>query len=161
MRTTAHGLQVADSLYQFVNEQVLPGTGIEREAFWAGFGAIVRDLAPKNAALLAERDRLQAELDAWHRAHPGPINGGRAKASYRVGHQFAWKVLVSSPPVPPTAFHCTVCGMRMVSAFTPLMRWISSIHSNDRAQEPYTVVPWTQKRVPVSSSWRMWATGGS
>ncbi|MBI5718160.1 MAG: malate synthase G [Burkholderiales bacterium] len=83
MRTTAHGLQVAGSLYQFVNERVLPGTGVEREAFWAGFGAIVRDLAPKNAALLAERDRLQAELDAWHRAHPGPITGARARALYR------------------------------------------------------------------------------
>jgi len=83
MRTTVHGLQVADSLYQFVNDQVLPGTGVEREAFWAGFGAIVRDLAPKNAALLAERDRLQAEIDAWHKANPGPITGARAKAKYR------------------------------------------------------------------------------
>jgi len=83
MRTTVHGLQVADPLYRFVNDEVLPGTGIDREAFWAGFGAIVRDLAPKNAALLAERDRLQAELDAWHKANPGPIKGARAKARYR------------------------------------------------------------------------------
>ncbi|MCL4698479.1 MAG: malate synthase G, partial [Burkholderiaceae bacterium] len=83
MRTTVHGLQVADSLFHFVNDQVLPGTGIEREAFWAGFGALVRDLAPKNAALLAERDRLQAELDAWHKANPGPITGARARAKYR------------------------------------------------------------------------------
>ncbi|MCW5634270.1 MAG: malate synthase G [Rubrivivax sp.] len=83
MRTSVHGLQVADNLYRFVNEEVLPGTGIDREAFWAGFGAIVRDLAPKNAALLAERDRLQAELDAWHKANPGPVTGTRAKAKYR------------------------------------------------------------------------------
>jgi malate synthase len=83
MRTTVHGLQVADTLYRFVNEQVLPGTGIDRDAFWAGFGAIVHELAPKNAALLAERDRLQSELDAWHKAHPGPIAGARAKAAYR------------------------------------------------------------------------------
>ena len=72
-RITVHGLQVAAPLHRFIEEQVLPGTGIAPAAFWAGFDAIVHDLAPKNAALLAERDRLQAELDAWHRAHPGPI----------------------------------------------------------------------------------------
>ena len=59
---------------------MLPGTGIEADAFWRGFAAIVNDLAPKNAALLAERDRLQAELDQWHRANPGPI---RKAVAYR------------------------------------------------------------------------------
>ena len=72
-RTLIHGLQVATTLKHFVDEQVLPGTGLEAEAFWAGFATIVNDLAPRNAALLAERDRLQTELDAWHAKHPGPI----------------------------------------------------------------------------------------
>jgi len=72
-RFTIHRLQVAQELHQFIEDQVLPGTGIESAHFWAGFDAIVADLAPKNRALLAERDRLQTELDAWHRAHPGPI----------------------------------------------------------------------------------------
>ncbi|MEG2050484.1 MAG: malate synthase G, partial [Comamonas sp.] len=72
-RTNAHGLQVANELYNFVNNDVLPGTGVEQDAFWKGFSALVSDLAPKNAALLAERDRLQTELDTWHKAHPGPI----------------------------------------------------------------------------------------
>jgi malate synthase len=72
-RTTTGDLQVATNLYRFVEDQVLPGTGVEPARFWQGFDAIVRDLAPKNIALLAERDRLQAELDAWHQAHPGPI----------------------------------------------------------------------------------------
>ncbi len=72
-RTPVHGLQVANELHAFINEQVLPGTGIDQAAFWQGFDAIVADLAPKNAALLAERDRLQMELDAWHKANPGPI----------------------------------------------------------------------------------------
>ncbi len=73
MRTSVHSLQVATPLHQFINEQVLPGTGVDPNTFWAGFDAIVTDLAPKNAALLAERDRLQAELDGWHQKHPGPI----------------------------------------------------------------------------------------
>ena len=79
-RTTVHRLQVATNLYRFIEDQVLPGTGVEPAAFWQGFDAIVHDLAPKNAALLAERDRLQSEMDAWHKAHPGPI---RSMAKYR------------------------------------------------------------------------------
>ncbi|WP_370680271.1 malate synthase G [Comamonas sp. GB3 AK4-5] len=72
-RTNAHGLQVANTLYDFVNTQVLPGTGVQQDAFWKGFSTLVSELAPKNAALLAERDRLQTALDGWHKAHPGPI----------------------------------------------------------------------------------------
>ncbi|PIF20575.1 MULTISPECIES: malate synthase G [unclassified Acidovorax] len=72
-RTQVHGLQVATSLYRFVEDKVLPGTGVDAAAFWKGFDAIVSDLAPRNIALLAERDRLQTELDTWHKANPGPI----------------------------------------------------------------------------------------
>jgi malate synthase len=72
-RTQAKGLQVATVLHQFIEEKVLPGTGVTPDAFWSGFDAIVADLAPKNIALLAERDRLQTEMDAWHTANPGPI----------------------------------------------------------------------------------------
>ena len=72
-RTTVHGLQVATELYRFIEDKVLPGTGVDSAAFWLGFDQIVQDLAPKNAALLRERDRIQADMDAWHQAHPGPI----------------------------------------------------------------------------------------
>ena len=72
-RTTIHGLQVATDLFRFIEDEVLPGTGIDSARFWAGFDQIVSDLAPKNAALLAERDRIQLAMDAWHQAHPGPI----------------------------------------------------------------------------------------
>ncbi|RFU47697.1 malate synthase G [Paraburkholderia sp. DHOC27] len=78
--TKAGGLQVAANLFQFVEQEALPGTGVDSDAFWNGFGALVHDLAPKNRALLAERDRLQTELDQWHRAHPGPV---RDLAAYR------------------------------------------------------------------------------
>ncbi|MCF8168526.1 MAG: malate synthase G, partial [Rhodoferax sp.] len=72
-RTNVHRLQVASNLHRFIETQVLPGTGVDSADFWKGFDAIVADLAPKNIALLAERDRLQTELDAWHKAHPGPV----------------------------------------------------------------------------------------
>ena len=72
-RTNVHRLQVATELFRFVEDQVLPGLGVASAQFWAGFDAIVGDLAPRNIALLAERDRLQTELDTWHKAHPGPV----------------------------------------------------------------------------------------
>ena len=72
-RTAIHRLHVATVLERFIEDRVLPGTGISSANFWKGFDAIVADLAPRNAALLAERDRLQTELDNWHSAHPGPI----------------------------------------------------------------------------------------
>lgn len=81
-RTQVHGLQVATSLYRFVEDKVLPGTGVESSQFWKGFDAIVSDLAPRNIALLAERDRLQTELDTWHKANPGPIKDMVAYRSF-------------------------------------------------------------------------------
>jgi malate synthase len=77
-RTTCHRLQVATQLHQFIEAKVLPGTGVTSERFWQGFDAIVADLAPKNIALLAERDRLQTQLDTWHKSHPGPVTDMKA-----------------------------------------------------------------------------------
>lgn len=72
-RTPVHGLQVATELHRFIEGSVLPAAGVDSATFWKGFDAIVSDLAPKNVALLAERDRIQTEMDAWHKANPGPI----------------------------------------------------------------------------------------
>ena len=77
-RTPVHRLQVATALYQFIEDKVLPGTGVKSAVFWKGFDALVADLAPKNIALLAERDRLQSAMDHWHKAHPGPITDMKA-----------------------------------------------------------------------------------
>jgi malate synthase len=63
----AGGLQVAKVLYDFVNQEALPGTGLDRDHFWMDFGKLVSDLAPKNKALLAERDKIQEQIDAWHK----------------------------------------------------------------------------------------------
>jgi malate synthase len=73
LRTNCNGLQVATSLYRFLEDKVLPGTGIPSSDFWQGFAQIVKDLTPKNEALLAKRDRLQVQMDQWHQANPGPI----------------------------------------------------------------------------------------
>jgi len=81
-RVTLNRLQVAANLQRFVDDEVLPGSGIDSAAFWAGFDALVHDLAPKNRALLAERDRLQRELDTWHKANPGPVRDLPAYRSF-------------------------------------------------------------------------------
>jgi len=67
-RVTLGRLQVAANLQRFIEDEVLPGTGIEAAAFWQGLDTLVHDLAPKNRELLAERDRMQVELDSWHKA---------------------------------------------------------------------------------------------
>ena len=82
---TRGGLQVAANLDQFVETEALPGTGIDSAAFWSGFDALVHELAPKNRALLAERDRLHTELDTWHRATPGPVRDLRAYRAFLEG----------------------------------------------------------------------------
>ncbi|CTQ60854.1 malate synthase G [Roseibium album] len=70
-RTDAHGLQVANELFEFVNEQALPGTGVDQDHFWKSLSALVHDLAPENRDLLAKRDAIQEKVDAWHKANPG------------------------------------------------------------------------------------------
>jgi len=73
-RDEVSGLQVAAVLRAFVDDEVLPGTGVSSEAFWDGLAGLVRDLAPRNRELLSERARLQAAIDARHRAAPGPVD---------------------------------------------------------------------------------------
>jgi malate synthase len=70
-RIELHGIGIEPLLYEFVNQEASPGTGVAPEQFWHGLAALVRELAPRNAALLRRRDQLQASIDAWHRAHPG------------------------------------------------------------------------------------------
>ncbi|MDZ5604104.1 malate synthase G [Pseudomonas sp. RP23018S] len=72
------GLQVAKVLYDFVNNEAIPGTGIVAEQFWDGAQKIINDLAPKNKALLAKRDELQARIDAWHQERQGQAHDAAA-----------------------------------------------------------------------------------
>jgi malate synthase len=71
LRVERHGLAVDIRLAEFIEGAALPGTGVPAQDFWAGLAAAVHDLAPVNRALLARREALQAQIDAWHVAHRG------------------------------------------------------------------------------------------
>ncbi|BAJ80631.1 MULTISPECIES: malate synthase G [Acidiphilium] len=80
----AAGLRVAAELHQFIETEALPGTGIESGAFWQGFAGLIARHAPRNAELLAERDRLQAAIDDWHRSRRGqPVDPAAYEAFLR------------------------------------------------------------------------------
>ena len=77
-RVQVGNLQIAKVLFDFINEQAIPGTGVEASAFWTGVDTLIHDLAPKNRALLAKRDDLQASIDGWHREHAGQAHDAAA-----------------------------------------------------------------------------------
>ena len=70
-RIETNGLSVDADLYSLINEEILPGTEVESEHFWASLAGIVGDLGAKNQALLDKRDDFQKQLDDWHKANPG------------------------------------------------------------------------------------------
>ena len=72
-RITQSGLSIATELHDLVADEIAPGTGVDPAAFWAGFSAIIAELAPKNRELLEKRRQLQKQINTWHRQHPGPI----------------------------------------------------------------------------------------
>ncbi len=74
------GLQIAKPLFDFVNDEALPGTGVEREAFWSGFARLVADFVPQNRALLQKRAKLQAQIDSWHQQHRNAFDFAAYKA---------------------------------------------------------------------------------
>ncbi len=67
----AGGLTIAKTLHDFVVHEAIPGSGLNPGEFWPKFAALIHELAPRNKALLARRDALQAQIDEWHRANRG------------------------------------------------------------------------------------------
>ena len=72
-RITVQGLQVAPALFDFIEKEALPGTGIASDAFWRGFAGLANGLAPRNRDLLAIRDTLQNQIDEWHKTRRGKV----------------------------------------------------------------------------------------
>jgi malate synthase len=81
-RSDRSGLQVADVLARFIEQEALPGTGITPDTFWDGFVGLLRDFAPQNRALLARREELQTNIDAWHIARRGQPHDHAAYKAY-------------------------------------------------------------------------------
>lgn len=102
-RVTVGDLQVAKPLYEFINKEALPGTGIDPDTFWSGVDKVVADLTPRNAELLARRDELQAQIDRWHRQR---VIGGFATADYK---QFLADIGYLKPE--PADFTITTAGV--------------------------------------------------
>jgi len=73
-------IQVAKVLYDFVNEELLPNSGLDQDKFWSDFGALISDLTPRNKELLARRDEIQEKLNEWHKAHRGRFDFNEYKA---------------------------------------------------------------------------------
>ena len=73
-RVQKGALEIAQSLYDLIHNEILPGTGVDETSLWAGFEKLVTDLAPKNRALLDKRDQIQDQINAWHKSHQGALD---------------------------------------------------------------------------------------
>jgi malate synthase len=114
--TQLNGLKVASVLHRFIENEALPSTGLASEAFWAGFAKLLTELAPKNRALLAKRDTIQAEIDAWHDAHKGKDFDAAGYEAFLTGIGYLVPegpdFTIDTPPVDPEV--ATVAGAQLV-----------------------------------------------
>ncbi|MGH9086844.1 MAG: malate synthase G [Acidimicrobiales bacterium] len=129
------GLGVDPVLHRFVREEALPGTGIDEQAFWDGFARVLTELGPRNAELLAARDRLQAAIDGWHLEHGGEIPD---PAAYRA---FLEEIGYLVPPGDP--FAITTSGVDAEIA---------------ELSGPQLVVPVTNSRYALNAANARWGS---
>ncbi len=112
-------LQVAKVLRRFIEDEVLPGTEVSAAGFWAGLEGLIAEFAPRNRALLAERERLQGTLDTWHQANPGPVEPDAYEAFLReIGYlrDEPAEVRVTTSGVDPEISH--IAGPQLVVPVT-------------------------------------------
>ncbi|MDH3387545.1 MAG: malate synthase G, partial [Gammaproteobacteria bacterium] len=79
-RVEISGLSVDRALYELIDTEIAPGTGVDSAAFWRAFADINAKMGPENRRLLDRRDDLQAQLDAWHKNHFGRIDAAEYRA---------------------------------------------------------------------------------
>jgi len=115
-RVTVSGLSVASSIHQLVEQEIAPGTGVSTEGFWSSMAAILADLGPANQQLLEVRDKLQVQIDEWHKARAGkPVDPAEYEAFLREigylvpeGDTFSVKVDNVDPEI------ATIAGAQLV-----------------------------------------------
>ena len=95
-RTTVHGLQVANELHRFIEDKVLPATGVDSARFWQGFDAIVADLAPKNVAL-PTRYAKRVDSGASSRKRLCTTSGRSSRSKVRLTRRAA-TIFCARPP---------------------------------------------------------------
>ena len=119
-RVETGGLQVAQVLYDFINTEALPGLGLDADAVWASFGAIVEEMAPRNRGLLARREELQATIDDWHKGRQGqPVNAAEYQAFLRdIGYLVADGDTFSAETRNVDAEFSTIAGPQLVVPVT-------------------------------------------
>ncbi len=81
-RVQVGSLQVATVLHDFINQQAIPGSGVDAAAFWSGLEKLITDLAPVNKSLLAKRDDFQTQIDAWHQQRAGQAHDSLAYKAF-------------------------------------------------------------------------------
>ncbi len=119
-RVEREGLQVAAELAAFIETEALPGTGVDPARFWAGFSALIHDLAPQNRALLDRRDDLQAQIDAWHLQHRGQGHDATAYRAFleEIGYLVPEGADFSIETGPTDPEIARVCGPQLVVPIT-------------------------------------------
>jgi len=110
------GLQVAETLARFVEDEALPGSGVAPEAFWNGLASLVGRFAGETAALLKTRDELQAKIDAWHKAHRAKDFDETAYAAFlrEIGYLLPPASGVAVAPAHVDAEIAAICGPQLV-----------------------------------------------
>ena len=66
-----NGLKISSVMFDFVNNEAIPETGLDPDQFWAKFSEVVHEMAPTNKYLIEKRETIQKKIDDWHKSNKG------------------------------------------------------------------------------------------